>query len=83
MRLAPLRSASLSAASDLAGRYESGTSFAVPFVTAAIATLMMDGNTVNLADIRKALATTALDLGKPGKDEVFGWGLVRRQPPCE
>ena len=71
------------AAPNLAGRYESGTSFAVPFVTAAIATLMMDGNTVNLADIRKVLATTALDLGKPGKDEVFGWGLVRPQPPCE
>ncbi len=68
------------AATNLRGRYESGTSFAVPFVTAAVAALMMDGESVTVPEIRKIFARTALDLGEPGKDEVFGWGLVQARP---
>ncbi len=71
------------AATNLPGRYESGTSFAVPFVTAAVAALMMDGGTVTLPELRRFFAGTALDLGAPGKDEVFGWGLVQKFRPCK
>ena len=41
---------------------------------------MVDGESVTVPEIRKIFARTALDLGEPGKDEVFGWGLVQARP---
>jgi minor extracellular protease Epr len=58
--------------------YVSGTSYAAPFVTAALAvTPHKDG----WAGAQKQLQARARDLGAPGKDPVFGWGLVRA-PGC-
>jgi hypothetical protein len=53
----------------------SGTSYAVPFVTAAFAVAMMtDRPDAALA----RLAASAVDLGAPGRDPVFGWGLIEQ-----
>lgn len=53
-----------------------GTSFAAPQVSgvAALTKQMFPWMTAN--NIRQTLLTTATDLGAPGVDEVYGWGLV-------
>ena len=63
-------------ASARAGRLRSGTSYAAPFVTAALAVLRERGPEVPAADLVGTLATTARDLGEAGRDPVFGWGMV-------
>jgi subtilisin family serine protease len=54
----------------------SGTSFAVPFVAAALlhAGALSGGDSVRA---RALLAESAEDLGAIGRDEVYGWGLLR------
>ena len=61
-------------------KVQSGTSFAVPLVTAAAALERNAG--VPAPQVRQALARRAQDLGAPGRDPVFGWGLVRSRAPC-
>ena len=61
-------------------KVQSGTSFAVPLVTAAAALERSAG--VPASQVRQALARRARDLGAPGRDPVFGWGLVRLRAPC-
>jgi subtilisin family serine protease len=56
----------------------SGTSYATPFVTAALALARAEG----AADPVARIAAAALDLGQPGRDRVFGWGLVRADGLC-
>jgi len=61
----------------------SGTSFAAPFVTALVAARLGAG--VAIPDDGAAvrlLAAAALDLGEPGRDDVFGWGFVQGQAAC-
>jgi hypothetical protein len=53
----------------------SGTSFAAPLVAAALAGLPGPGGGV------EDLAALARDAGAPGRDPVFGWGLVDA-PAC-
>ncbi len=60
-----------------AGRYFSGTSFAAPFVTAAVALAMQDGPR-DSASLVQLLGRAARDLGDAGKDPAFGWGPDRR-----
>jgi subtilisin family serine protease len=50
-----------------------GTSYAAPFVTAVVALLRKDNRTAR---------PEAEDLGAPGRDEVFGEGLVRAPQRC-
>jgi subtilisin family serine protease len=58
----------------------SGTSLAVPFVTAAVARMVqMCGVTPREAEER--LQANARDLGAPGRDSSFGWGLLQA-PRC-
>ncbi len=52
-----------------------GTSMATPHVAGAAAILMQQGIT-SPAAIEDALKRTAVDLGAPGKDNFFGYGLV-------
>lgn len=59
--------------------YVSGTSYAAPFVTAAVASMLSKKQDMQF--VRKRLQETARDLGAPGKDPVFGWGLVQT-PGC-
>ena len=70
------------AASIRGARTKTGTSFAVPFVTASVA-LALDGLAIETgAQARAALAARATDLGAPGKDETFGHGLVQAGGLC-
>ena len=62
-------------ASGPGGAYRSGTSYAAPIVTALAARL--GGG--SLATVRQRLQAAAVDLGSPGRDGQFGWGLVRAQ----
>ncbi len=54
-----------------------GTSFAAPFVTASIARDMAQGRVANINDGRKRLAATARDMGAPGRDPIYGYGLLQ------
>lgn len=55
----------------------SGTSMATPHV-AAVAALVWSANpSWTNAQIRQALANSALDLGEPGRDTAYGYGLVQ------
>lgn len=63
------------------GHFVSGTSMAVPFVTARIAAdpALYDAPT---ATIRRRLQDSSVDLGAPGRDSVYGAGLVVAGPGC-
>lgn len=62
-------------------RVISGTSAAAPFVTAAIAA-DRGLESLDIAAVRDRLAQTARDLGAPGRDAVFGAGLVSAPAGC-
>lgn len=66
------------------GNYRSGTSYAAPFILAAGAALMPQpgADAEALSRLRAALRARATDLGAPGRDETFGWGLVRLADAC-
>jgi subtilisin family serine protease len=61
------------------GRYNTGTSFAAPFVSAAAALALSQAPDAAPDSIRRSLQQGARDLGSPGRDNTFGWGLL--QPP--
>ncbi|WP_395608759.1 autotransporter domain-containing protein [Pseudomonas sp. B22129] len=54
----------------------SGTSVAAPHVTGGLALLMERFPYLDNPQIRDVLLTTATDLGEPGVDDVYGWGLM-------
>jgi type VII secretion-associated serine protease mycosin len=54
----------------------SGTSMATPYVSAAAALVVAVNPKYTAAQIRYALESTATDLGAPGRDPVYGYGLV-------
>jgi serine protease len=54
----------------------SGTSASAPHV-AGVAALVLSANPdLSNREVRRILDGTAIDLGEPGRDNVFGWGLV-------
>ncbi|MCG3217200.1 MAG: S8 family serine peptidase [Candidatus Heimdallarchaeota archaeon] len=53
-----------------------GTSFACPQVAGVIALMRTLNHSISVAEIRDILHTTAIDLGDPGKDIYFGYGLL-------
>ncbi|HUJ88130.1 MAG TPA: S8 family serine peptidase [Burkholderiales bacterium] len=64
------------------GKYRSGTSYAVPFATAVFAAAKAAQPGAAPDALRRLLAARARDLGAPGKDPVFGWGLIRLNGTC-
>jgi type VII secretion-associated serine protease mycosin len=56
--------------------FESGTSMAAGFVAGAAALLFAAEPRVTNTQVRDILLTTATDIGEPGRDLVFGAGLV-------
>lgn len=71
------------AASVRGARTRTGTSFATPFVTAALAVLRSGRPEIRSYEAAKAeLTAIAEDLGEPGFDPVFGHGLVRVDGLC-
>jgi len=65
------------AASENGTAYHTGTSFAAPFVLAAL----MGERRLGRNGLQSA-RESALDLGPPGKDTTYGWGLVRWPAGC-
>jgi serine protease len=55
----------------------SGTSMASPHAAGAAAAIWSTNPAATNADVRNAMTSTAEDLGTAGRDNSFGWGLVR------
>jgi phosphoheptose isomerase len=70
------------AASVRGGRFRSGTSYAVPFVSAAFAVARAREPDKSIAELIEEFAGRAVDLGPPGRDPVFGYGLVQSDGQC-
>jgi hypothetical protein len=61
------------------GRYETGTSFAAPMVTATLARAIAEGR-LKAPDAATWLCRHARDLGPPGRDPTHGCGALRWPP---
>jgi subtilisin family serine protease len=71
------------AASVRGARPKTGTSFAAPFVSAAAAAILAAEPDLTADQVASRLTSSARDLGDPGQDEVFGYGLVQAVPACQ
>lgn len=60
--------------------FHSGTSFATPYITATLATMVARYPRANAASLLQKLSFQ--DLGDPGPDPVYGMGLVRAPASC-
>jgi hypothetical protein len=69
-------------ASPGGGRYQSGTSFASPYVSVLSALAVAEGQRPQPDNIRALLQEDVIDLGAPGRDSTFGWGLVGTEARC-
>ncbi len=56
--------------------FKQGTSMAAPHVTGALAVAQQLYPNASLQDLRLLALHTATDIGAPGVDEVYGWGLL-------
>ncbi len=61
----------------------SGTSFSTAHVTAVAALLWSSDPSLTNVEIRQAMQASALDLGAPGRDVAYGFGLVRAADALE
>ena len=57
----------------------SGTSMAAPFVTGVLALYLSANPDATHSQVMDALARTCRDAGAPGRDHVYGWGLMDPQ----
>jgi hypothetical protein len=57
-------------------RIQSGTSMAAAFVTGAAALLFAAQPSITAAQVRDILQRTATDIGVPGRDTTFGYGII-------
>lgn len=64
---------------SISGDYsgDSGTSFSAPIVAGACGVLLAANGNLSAKEVETALTTTALDLGDPGKDDQYGYGLIQ------
>jgi subtilisin family serine protease len=53
-----------------------GTSFAAPHVSGCIALMKSVNQSLTPGDIRAILANTVNDMGTPGRDDIYGYGLL-------
>ncbi|MEJ2118135.1 MAG: S8 family serine peptidase, partial [Alphaproteobacteria bacterium] len=60
--------------------YHTGTSFAAPYATAVLATVYNSGPSKRKEDVLNRL--TIQDLGAPGRDAVYGRGLITAPTRC-
>ena len=54
----------------------SGTSMASPHINGVIALMRQANPNITVQDIKQIIYDTALDLGPPGEDNDYGWGIV-------
>lgn len=65
--------------SGFSGGAGQGTSFAAPIITGTAALVWEAFPWMSAKNVQQTLLTTATDLGDPGVDAVFGWGLVNAE----
>lgn len=63
--------------------YVSGTSFAAPYVTAILAVNRQLHPQSSWQELVAELAAAALDLGEPGRDPLYGYGLPQANFECK
>ena len=66
----------LAAAPDKGIDMVSGTSFAAPFLSGLAALMLEQDNKLTPRQFARRLELSAIDLGKPGRDSIFGVGLA-------
>ena len=66
----------------VAAGYQTGTSFAAPYVTATIAATRQGLSESDWQSVFERLTGSAEDLGEGGRDPVFGFGLVKAPSAC-
>lgn len=54
----------------------SGTSMATPHVSGIVAMMLQVNRSLSPSEIREILERTSLELGEPGKDNIYGAGMV-------
>jgi len=59
--------------------FYAGTSMSAPHVSGVAALLLAQDSSLTPDQIRNALESTAEDLGNPGRDDTYGWGLIDAQ----
>ncbi|MGH1470547.1 MAG: S8 family serine peptidase [Cellvibrionaceae bacterium] len=64
------------------GHYQSGTSYSTPMATATLAARFGD-SAISLPAIFEKLQEFSIDLGPPGRDSEFGWGLIQWPKQCQ
>ncbi|HEX20265.1 MAG TPA: hypothetical protein ENG78_05540 [Acidiferrobacteraceae bacterium] len=64
------------------GSYFSGTSYASPYVAATYALMKRKYPKSSWNSIHKIISKQSRDLGNPGKDPAYGWGLIQAKTPC-
>lgn len=60
-----------------------GTSMATPHVAGVVALMLSANPNLTPAQVREILQNTAEDLGEPGRDNIFGFGLIRADRAVE
>jgi hypothetical protein len=68
---------------DPFGEYQTGTSFAAPFATAAAAVALMTGVPAEPDTLKRTLAQHSRHLGAPGRNPIYGYGLLRATTSCD
>lgn len=63
--------------------YASGTSFASAYAAGVAALVISVNPSLPVAKVERILADTATDLGTPGPDDSFGWGLINAHSAVE
>lgn len=56
--------------------YRNGTSVAVPYATGVAAIILSNNPELTPGQVKQTMIDYAIDLGEPGYDEVYGYGLV-------
>jgi subtilisin family serine protease len=64
------------------GQYLTGTSFATPFVAAMATLAVAKDRPADLASLTEELAAHSEHLGPPGKNPIYGYGLVKAVSGC-
>ncbi|MDO8689695.1 MAG: S8 family serine peptidase [Dehalococcoidia bacterium] len=56
--------------------YMDGTSMATPHVSGLAGLIFSVNPALSSLDVTNIITSTAVDLGAPGKDDIFGWGRI-------
>jgi hypothetical protein len=64
------------------GQYLTGTSFAVPFVTAAATLALKQDKDSSPDELSQQMAAHSRHLGAPGRNPVYGYGLIAAGSTC-